>query len=61
MSDHFASDGRLAANELAHGLHTAKLPNGLKVIIKEDHRTPVAVCNVWVKVGSNREPSALLD
>ena len=59
MSDHFASDGRLAASELAHGLHMAKLPNGLKVIIKEDHRTPVAVCNVWVRVGSNREPNAL--
>jgi len=59
MSDHFAPDGRLAVSEIAHGLHTAKLPNGLKIIIKEDHRTPVAVCNVWVKVGSNREPSAL--
>ncbi len=59
MSDHFAPDGRLTASELAHGLHTAKLPNGLKVIIKEDHRTPVAVCNVWVRVGSNREPDAL--
>jgi zinc protease len=59
MSDHFASGGRLAASGLAHGLHTAKLPNGLKVIIKEDHRTPVAICNVWVRVGSNREPDAL--
>ncbi|MEN8006831.1 MAG: pitrilysin family protein [Candidatus Krumholzibacteriota bacterium] len=59
MSDLFASDGRLAASELAHGLHTARFPNGLKVIIKEDHRTPVAICNVWVRVGSNREPNAL--
>ena len=59
MSDHFASGDRLATSELAHGLHMAKLPNGLKVIIKEDHRTPVAVCNVWVRVGSNREPKAL--
>ena len=59
MSDLFASDGRLAASELAHGLHTARFPNGMKVIIKEDHRTPVAICNVWVRVGSNREPDAL--
>ena len=59
MSDHFASGCRLAASGLAHGLHTAKLTNGLKVIIKEDHRTPVAICNVWVRVGSNREPDAL--
>ncbi|MCK9995646.1 MAG: insulinase family protein [Candidatus Krumholzibacteria bacterium] len=59
MSDHFSSDGRLAPSKLAHGLHTAMLPNGLKVIIKEDHRTPVAICNVWVRVGSNREPNAM--
>ncbi len=59
MSEHFPSDGRLAASKLAHGLHTAILPNGLKVIIKEDHRTSVAICNVWVRVGSNREPDAL--
>jgi zinc protease len=59
MSDHFASGDLLAASELAHGLHTAMLPNGLKVVIKEDHRTPVAVCNVWVRIGSNREPKAL--
>ena len=59
MSDHFSSDGRLAPSELAHGLHTAMLPNGLKVIIKEDHRAPVAICNVWVRVGSNREPDAM--
>jgi len=59
MSDHFPSNGRLAPSALAHGLHTAILPNGLKVIIKEDHRTPVAICNAWVRVGSNREPDAL--
>ena len=35
------------------------MPNGLKVLIREDHRTPVAVCNVWVRVGSNREPDKL--
>jgi len=34
----------------------ATLANGLRVIIQEDHRTPVAVCNVWVRVGSNLEP-----
>ena len=43
MSDLFASDGRLAASDLAPGLHTARFSNGMKVIIKEDHRTPVAI------------------
>jgi zinc protease len=59
MSQFFAPDGQLTPNKLAAGLHTATFANGLKVIIKEDHRSPVAICNVWVKVGSNREPGAL--
>ena len=28
------------------------LPNGLKIIVKEDHRAPVAVSQIWYKVGS---------
>ena len=28
------------------------LPNGLKVIVKEDRRAPVAVSQIWYKVGS---------
>lgn len=31
---------------------TQTLDNGLKVIIKEDHRAPVAVSQVWYRVGS---------
>ncbi len=31
------------------------LPNGLKVIIREDHRTPVVMTEVWYKVGSSDE------
>ena len=49
----------LQESTLAAGLHTARLANGLRVIIREDRRTPVAVCNVWVKVGSNREPEPM--
>lgn len=37
------------------GLLSATLANGLRVLIREDRRTAVAVCNVWVGVGSNRE------
>jgi len=59
MSESPATGGRLAASDLAPGLHTGRLHNGLKVIIREDNRSPVAVCNVWVKVGSNREPGPL--
>ncbi len=32
------------------------LGNGLKVLVKEDHRSPIAVSQVWYKVGSSYEP-----
>jgi zinc protease len=32
------------------------LSNGLKVLVKEDHRSPVTVSQVWYKVGSSYEP-----
>ncbi len=59
MSQDFLPDGKLHPSDLAPGLFTARLENGLRVIIRENHRTPVAVCNVWVGTGSNREPEAL--
>jgi zinc protease len=31
------------------------LPNGLTVIMHEDHTLPVATCNIWYHVGSGRE------
>ena len=31
------------------------LPNGLKVLLKEDHKSPVATFQVWYKVGSRNE------
>ena len=45
----------IAKRELMHNTTVAVLENGLRVIIRPDHRSPVAVCNVWVKVGSNLE------
>lgn len=35
------------------------LNNGLKVLVKEDHRAPVAVVMVWYNVGSADEPGGL--
>ena len=32
-----------------------KLDNGLKVLVQEDHRAPVAVTQVWYKVGASYE------
>ena len=38
------------------GRHEYQLENGLKVIIKEDHRAPVAMTQIWYNVGSTDEP-----
>lgn len=36
-----------------------RLDNGMKVIVKEDHRAPVVVSQVWYKVGSSYEPDGV--
>ena len=36
-----------------------RLSNGMKVIVKEDHRAPVVVSQVWYKVGSSYEPDGV--
>jgi len=36
-------------------VHEFSLDNGLKVLVKEDHRAPVAVAQVWYKAGSSYE------
>lgn len=35
------------------------LDNGLKILVKEDHRAPVAVTMVWYNVGSADEPGGI--
>ena len=39
--------------------HEKVLANGLKVIVKEDHRSPVVASMIWYKVGSSYEPEGL--
>ncbi len=36
-------------------VHEYQLENGLKVLVKEDHRAPVVVSQIWYKVGSSYE------
>ena len=36
-----------------------ELSNGMKVVVKEDHRAPVVVSQVWYKVGSSYEPEGI--
>lgn len=40
-------------------VHEFTLDNGLKLLVKEDHRAPVMVSQVWYKVGSSYEPSGI--
>ncbi len=49
----------LQPDAAAPGLWTGTFPSGLRLVVREDHRLPVAVANVWVRVGSNREPEDL--
>jgi len=46
-------------HEQAPGVHEKVLDNGLKVLVKPDHRAPVVVSQVWYKVGSSYEPEGL--
>ena len=47
-------------SHLAFGqVQSLTLDNGLKVLVKEDHRAPVAVAMIWYNVGSADEPGGL--
>lgn len=43
----------------AENIHQYKLDNGLKIVVKEDHRAPVAVTMVWYNIGSADEPGGI--
>ncbi|MEK6768263.1 MAG: pitrilysin family protein [Gemmatimonadota bacterium] len=46
---------RLAAQQLRVPYSTFTLPNGLRVILHEDHSVPVVTVNTWYHVGSGDE------
>jgi len=47
-----------AAEEFTdRSIHEHTLRNGLKILVKEDHRAPVAISQVWYKVGAADESS----
>lgn len=43
----------------ASNVHEYKLDNGLTLLVKEDHRSPVVVSQVWYKVGSSYEDGGI--
>jgi len=46
-----------AGNESA--VHEFTLKNGLKLLVKEDHRAPVVVAQIWYKVGASYEHNGI--
>ena len=44
-----------AAQAYSERVREQTLPNGLKILLLEDHRAPVAVFQVWYRVGSRNE------
>ncbi len=51
----FATTLSVAASTVTESV----LENGMKVIVKEDHRAPVVVSQVWYKVGSSYETDGI--
>ena len=49
---------RRARAGITDAVKTETLPNGLKVLVLENHKAPVATFNVFYKVGSRNEQSA---
>lgn len=44
---------------LAQDIHEYHLKNGLRLLVKEDHRAPVVISEIWYKVGSSYEPRGI--
>ncbi len=51
----FLSLSLVPSAQAENTLRETTLDNGLRVIVKEDHRAPVMVSQVWYKVGSSYE------
>ncbi|WKJ90137.1 pitrilysin family protein [Methylomonas montana] len=63
MNYRLAALALLCPAVLAHAenskVHEHVFSNGLKLLVKEDHRSPVVVSQVWYKVGSSYEPGGI--
>jgi len=48
-----------SASHAGGAVHEYRLDNGLKLIVKEDHRAPVMVSQIWYRVGSGYETDGI--
>jgi len=51
--------GALMSSSASASVTEAMLGNGMKVIVKEDHRAPVVVSQIWYKVGASYETDGI--
>lgn len=49
----------LSSQAKESNVHEFMLDNGMKVLVRPDHRAPVAITQVWYKVGSGNEYSGI--
>lgn len=49
----------LCCVEAGADIHEYTLKNGLKLLVKEDHRAPVVVSQIWYKVGASYEHNGI--
>lgn len=43
----------------AADVHEYHLKNGLSLLVKEDHRAPIVISEIWYKVGASYEPNGI--
>ena len=51
----FAQNFEFTADDIDIKYEKFVLPNGLKLLIHEDHKAPIVAVNVWYHVGSKNE------
>lgn len=57
--DQIATAETEVISHISSGTHEKTFANGMKVIVKEDHRAPVVISQVWYRVGSAQEHSGI--
>jgi zinc protease len=55
LSATVVADGAKIEKNKANPVHETVLENGMKVLVKQDKRAPVAVIQVWYKIGTSYE------
>lgn len=55
LTTFYSLTGFASPKDVPNMVHEKVLKNGLKVLVKEDHRAPVMVSQIWYKVGASYE------